>query len=159
MKLELQRGKPSHRTPDERAAEELEVLRLKVLGKRDVDIARDLGMSLPTVKIRLRAAVERHGQASVKEYREIAEQRYSFLFNAASAVVAADPTNMDAIRTATMIAEKAAKLEGAEMPVQAQIEVHQVSEQEAALRDMLAQAQRDEKVRESTLIEGEVVDA
>src|SRR4051812_34951678 len=118
MKLDLVRGKPSHRTPDQRAAEELEVLRLKVLGRRDVDIAKDLGMSLPTVKVRLRAAVERHGQATVKEYREIAEQRYSFLFAAAADVLRNDPTNLDAIRTATMIAEKAAKVQGAEMPQQ-----------------------------------------
>ena len=53
---------------------------------------------------------------------------------------------------------KYAKLVGAEAPARAEVEVTMVTEQEKQLRDLLAQAERDEKVRESVIVEGEVVE-
>lgn len=148
-------GKQGHRTPPEIEAESLEVLRLKVLGWSDVSICRELNMARATVTARLRYAVETHGKQNVEEYREIAKQRYEAAISALGPLIAEG--NLDAIRTWLDATAKYAKLVGAEAPVQVAMEVVQVTEQEKALRDMLAQAERDEKVRESVLIEGEVV--
>jgi len=144
-----------HYSPSEIDAQANEALRLKILGRRDIDIAEHLGISRPTVRSRIRHAIATTGEQSVAEYREIAKQRFEVAVQAlAPGVANGDP---ESIRLWLDATAKYAKLVGAEAPVQAQVEVTMVTEQEKQLRDLLAQAERDEKVRESTLIEGEVV--
>ena len=52
---------------------------------------------------------------------------------------------------------KYARLVGAEAPPQVEMHVTVETEQERGLREMLAQAQRDEKERETVIVEGGVV--
>lgn len=152
------RHRNGHRTEKERAAEELEVLRLKVLGLSDVEIGERMVMSLPTVKKRLETAVERHGGTSVAAYREVIAQRYELLIHQALRI-ADEGGGLPALTVAADITNKYEKLLGVTAPQQVQMEVTQVTEQEKELRDMLAQAGRDEKARETVIIEGEAVDA
>ena len=65
----------------------------------------------------------------------------------------------EAIKVVADINAKFVRLVGAEAPVAVDVEVHHVTEQEKELREMLAQAQRDEKARETVIVEGETVDA
>lgn len=157
---EVERRRPtgyqSHRTTSEIEAEALEVMRLKVLGWSDVAIGKQLSMARATVTARLRYAVETHGKQNVEEYREIAKQRYEAAISALGPMIAEG--NLDAIKTWLDATAKYAKLVGAEAPVQVAMEVTQVTEQEKALREMLAQAERDEKARETVIVEGQVVD-
>lgn len=150
-------GRQGHRSKKEIEAEALEVMRLKVLGWSDVAIGQELNMARMTVSARLKYAVRTHGKKNVETYRQIAEQRYEAALSALGPLIAEG--NLDAIRTWLDATAKYARLVGAEAPPQVSIEVTQVTEQEKQLRDMLAQAERDEKARETVLIEGEVVDA
>lgn len=149
-------GTHGHRSKAEIEAEALEVLRLKVLGWSDVAIGEHLNMARNTVSARLKHAIATHGEKTVAEYREIAQQRYEAGMAKLTPLI--DAGSLDALRLWFDATAKWSKLVGAEAPVQVAMEVTQVTEQEKALKDMLAQARQDEKARESVLIEGEVVD-
>jgi DNA-binding Lrp family transcriptional regulator len=158
---ELEKARPDgpkgrHYTASEVDAQAMEALRLKVLGTRDVDIAAALGLSRPTVAKRIRHAVETHGPTNVTAYREIAKQRYEAGLTKLVPLMAEG--NLDAIRLWFDGTAKYAKLVGAEAPVQAEVHVTVETEQEKQLRDLLAQAERDEKVRESEIVDAEVVE-
>lgn len=147
----------THYTQQQIQAQAVEALRLKILGTRDHDIAETLGLSRATVAKRIAYAISELGQQTVAEYREIAKQRYEVAIQALTPGVAAqDP---ESIRLWLDATAKYAKLVGAEAPVQAQVEVTMVTEQEKQLRDLLAQAERDEKVRESVIVDAEVVES
>lgn len=148
--------KGRHYTAAEVDAQAMEALRLKVLGTRDADIAAQLGLSRPTVAKRIRHAVETHGPTNVTAYREIAKQRYEAGIAALTDGVRAG--DYEAIRLWFDGTAKYAKLVGAEAPVQAEVYVTVETEQEKQLRDLLAQAERDEKVRESQIVDAEVVE-
>ena len=134
----------------------MEALRLKVLGTRDVDIAAKLGLSRPTVAKRIRHAVQTHGPHNVTTYREIATQRFEAGLAALTPGLQAG--DYEAIRLWFDGTAKYAKLVGAEAPVQVEAHVTVETEQEKQLRDLLAQAERDEKVRESQIVDAEVVE-
>jgi predicted DNA-binding protein (UPF0251 family) len=157
---ELEKVRPSlrgrHFSPAEIDAQAIEALRLKLIGTRDVDIAEALGVSRPTVTKRLQYAIKTHGQQTVNEHREIAKQRYEVLLQAVMPGVRNG--EYEAIRIAGELTAKYAKLVGAEAPVQAEVHVTVETEQEKQLRDLLAQAERDEKVRESEIVDAEVVE-
>lgn len=159
QELEKPTGKRNngHYSPTEVDAQANEALRLKILGTRDVDIAAALGISKPTVAKRIRQAVEQHGPVNVEAYREIAKQRYE------AGIAALTPGLMagdyEAIRLWLDATAKYAKLVGAEAPVQVEAHVTVETEQEKQLRDLLAQAERDEKVRESEIVDAEVVES
>lgn len=156
---ELERSKhyAHHYSASEVDAQAMEALRLKVLGQRDVDIAAALGISRPTVAKRIRHAVETHGQATVAEYREVAKQRYEVAMQALAPGV--KDQDYEAVRLWVETTAKYAKLVGAEAPVQVEAHVTVETEQEKQLRDLLAQAERDEKVRESEIVDAEVVES
>ena len=143
-------------SPTEVDAQASEALRLKVLGTRDADIAAKLGISKPTVAKRIRQAVEQHGPTNVEAYREIAKQRFEAGIAALTPGLQAG--DYEAIRLWFDGTAKYAKLVGAEAPVQAEVHVTVETEQEKQLRDLLAQAERDEKVRESEIVDAEVVE-
>ena len=128
----------------------IEALRLKVLGKSDVVISETMGLSRPTVAKRIRHAIATHGQSTVAEYREIAKQRFEAGLDALVPLIAEG--NLDAIRVWLDGTAKYARLVGAEAPVQVEAQVTQVTEQEKELRDLLAQAERDEKAREGAIV-------
>ena len=157
----LDRGRYSqssrHRSKKEIDAEALQVLRMKVLGWSDVRIGEELGMTRQTVAKRFSYAVATHGQPSVKEFRELAAQRYALLIEKALENVT-EANKYEAIKVVADINAKFVRLVGAEAPVAVDVEVHHVTEQEKELREMLAQAQRDEKARETVIVEGETVD-
>lgn len=138
-------------------AQALEVLRLKVLATPDREIGERLGLSRATVAKRLTYAIQTHGQATVAEYREIAKQRYEAGLAALIPLMAEG--NLDAIGKWMDGTAKYARLVGAEAPVQAEVHVTVETEQEKQLRDLLAQAERDEKVRESEIVDAEVVES
>jgi DNA-binding Lrp family transcriptional regulator len=146
-----------HYTASEIEAQALRALELKVRGWSDIAIGEQLGLSRLTVSKRIKHAVATHGAPTVAEYRELGKQRYEALIRTALEKGKDNP--LEAVRVAGDLNAKLMKLVGAEAPVRAEVEVTMVTEQEKQLRDLLAQAERDEKVRESTLIEGEVVDA
>jgi predicted DNA-binding protein (UPF0251 family) len=146
-----------HYSPQEIDAQAIEALRLKILGKRDVDIAAALGVARATVTKRLAQAIETHGQATVAEHREIAKQRLEVALQALAPGVEAQ--DYEAVRIWAEVTAKYAKLVGAEAPVQAEVHVTVETEQEKQLRDLLAQAERDEKVRESEIVDAEVVES
>lgn len=134
-----------------------EALRLKILGTRDADIAATLGLSRPTVVKRIRHAIASHGETRVAEYREIAKQRYEAGIAALTPGLQAG--DYEAIRLWFDGTAKYAKLVGAEAPVQVEAHVTVETEQEKQLRDLLAQAERDEKVRESEIVDAELVES
>lgn len=134
-------------------------LELKLLGWRDQDIAEHLNLARLTVTRRMQHAIATHGQATVAEHREIAKQRYESLIRAALDAGATMDNPLEAIRIAGDLTAKYAKLVGAEAPVQAEVHVTVETEQEKQLRDLLAQAERDEKVRESEIVDAEVVES
>ena len=141
-------------SPSEIETQAVEALRLKVLGWSDIDIGKKLGFTRATVAKRIKYAIETHGPATVAEYREIGKQRYEALIR--ETLERATPENyLEAIGRA---ADLNAKLVGAEAPVQAEVHVTVETEQEKQLRDLLAQAERDEKVRESEIVDAEVVE-
>lgn len=105
---------------------------------------------------RLTYAIQTHGQATVAEYREIAKQRYEAGLAALIPLMA--DGNLDAIGKWMDGTAKYARLVGAEAPVQVEAHVTVETEQEKQLRDLLAQAERDEKVRESQIVDAEVVE-
>lgn len=145
-----------YRTEKERQAEELEVLRLKVLGYRDNVIAEQMRMSLPTVRKRLRAAVAQHGPQRVEEYREVCAQRYEALV-AMALDEYKNGAGLAAIAEVRNLTREYADLVGAKAPVQVDLAVTVETEQEKQLREMLAQAERDTAAREQVIVEGEVV--
>lgn len=153
---DVQRSRNGYRAPGEREAEELEVLRLKVLGYRDSVIAETLKMSLPTVKKRLQAAVKQHGQTRVEEYREVCAQRYEALV-AMALDEYKNGAGLAAIAEVRNLTREFADLVGAKAPVQVDLAVTVETEQEKQLREMLAQAERDTAAREQVIVEGEVV--
>jgi DNA-binding Lrp family transcriptional regulator len=137
-------------------AQALRAMELKVRGWSDVEIGTELGLSRPTVAKRVQHAVATLGPATVTEYREIAKQRYEALIKAA--LDAADSDNaLEVVRVVGDLNAKYARLVGAEAPPQVDVHVTVETEQEKSLREMLAQAERDEKARESVIVEGEVV--
>ena len=140
-----------HRTAAEKDAEALRALQLKVLGWRDHEIGELMGLTRQTVSKRISYAIQTHGQATVAEYREIAAQRYESLIRAAMEDVTPE-NKYEAIKVAADLTAKFARLVGAEAPVQVEAQVIQVTEQEKELRDLLAQAERDEKVREGAIV-------
>ena len=148
-----------HRSKNEQEAEAIEALRLKILGWRDVQIAEKLNLTRQTVSLRLRHAIKTHGKATVAEYREIAAQRYESLIAAALEHGRNQDNPLEAIRIAGDLTAKFAKLVGAEAPAQVEAHVTVETEQEKQLRDLLAQAERDEKVRESQIVDAEVVES
>lgn len=145
-------------SPNEIEAQAVEALRLKVLGWSDIDIGKNLGINRMTVGKRIKYAVETHGQATVAEYREVGKQRYEALIREALTDVTPE-TKAEAIRIAGDLNAKLMRLVGAEAPVQAEVHVTVETEQEKQLRDLLAQAERDEKVRESEIVDAEVVES
>jgi predicted DNA-binding protein (UPF0251 family) len=158
---ELEVSKPDlrgrHFTATEVDAQAIEALRLKILGTRDVDIAVKLGISRPTVNKRLQQAIATHGQATVAEHREIAKQRLEVALLALGPGV--ERGDYEAVGKWVAATAAYAKLVGAEAPVQAEVHVTVETEQEKQLRDLLAQAERDEKVRESEIVDAEVVES
>lgn len=139
-------------------AQALRAMDLKVKGWSDHAIGKELGLSRVTAAKRVRHAVATLGPATVTEYREIAKQRYEALIKAA--LDAADSDNaLEVVKVVGDLNAKYAKLVGAEAPVQAEVHVTVETEQEKQLRDLLAQAERDEKVRESEIVDAEVVES
>lgn len=141
-----------HRTKREKKAESLAILNAKVLGKRDIDIARELNMSTKTVQRRLDAFVEQHGAAAVESYRQVAEQQLDVLMAAAMAGVAEG--DLKAIEVALKVHERRSKLLGLDAVEKTEHVVTVQTEQEKQLQDLLAQAARQEKLREHNLSEG-----
>jgi DNA-binding Lrp family transcriptional regulator len=159
QELEKPRGKSKngHYSPGAIDAQALRAMELKVKGWSDQAIAEDLGVSRVTAANRIRHAVATLGPATVTEYREIAKQRYEALIKAA--LDAADPDNaLEVVRVVGDLNAKYARLVGAEAPPQVDVHVTVETEQEKSLREMLAQAERDEKARETVIVEGEVVE-
>ena len=155
QELEKSKSKGRHYNASEVEAQANEALRLKILGTRDIDIAAALGLSRPTVAKRIRHAIDTTGPLYVAEYREIAKQRYEVAIQAlAPGVAERDP---EALRLWLDATAKYARLVGAEAPPQVEMHVTVETEQERGLREMLAQAERDEKARETVIVEGEVV--
>ena len=154
---ELEPKRKQFYTATEKEAQSLRALELKRLGWLDVDIAADLGVGLATVYRRLRRALDSHTSPEVEHYRMIGTQRYESYLRVFHAALERDPDNLDAASRAAVVNEKMMRLQGAELPQQVNVEVHQVTEQEKQLREMLAQAERDQAVREAT-ITGEVVE-
>jgi hypothetical protein len=126
-----------------------------VLGWSDSEIAEKLNLARQTVQKRVAYGVQQHGQATVAEFREIAKQRYEKGLEALSTRV--EEGDAEAIRLWFDGTAKYARLVGAEAPPQVDVHVTVETEQEKSLREMLAQAERDEKARESVIVEGEVV--
>lgn len=148
-------------SPSEIEAQSLEALRLKILGWSDVDIGKAItphGLTRQTVAKRIKHAIATHGAPTVAEYREVGKQRYEALIR--ETLERATPENyLDAIGRAADLNAKLMRLVGAEAPVQAEVHVTVETEQEKQLRDLLAQAERDEKVRESEIVDAEVVES
>lgn len=147
-------------SPSEIEAQALEALRLKILGWSDVDIGKAIapgGLTRQTVAKRIKHAIATHGAPTVAEYREVGKQRYEALIREALTDVTPE-TKAEAIRIAGDLNAKLMRLVGAEAPVQAEVHVTVETEQEKQLRDLLAQAERDEKVRESQIVDAEVVE-
>jgi predicted DNA-binding protein (UPF0251 family) len=159
QELEKPTGKRNngHYTATEIDAQAIEALRLKILGTRDVDIAAALGVARATVTKRLQHAIATHGQATVAEHREIAKQRLEVALLALGPGV--ERGDYEAVGKWVAATAAYAKLVGAEAPVQAEVHVTVETEQEKQLKDLLAQAERDEKVRESEIVDAEVVES
>lgn len=160
QELEKPTGKQNngHYSAGEKEAQGLEALRLKVLGFSDIAIAEKMGLSRNTVAARLKAALATHGPSTVAEYREIAKQRYELGIRVVAARLEANPDDLEALKIYLDATSRYVRLVGAEAPVAVDVEVHHVTTQEKELREMLAQAERDEKARESVIVEGQVVD-
>ena len=146
-----------HYSPGEIEAQGKQAMDLKVRGWSDQKIGEHLGLTRQTVSKRIKYFIATHGPSTVTEYREIAKQRYEALIEKALEDVTPE-NKYEAIRVAGDLTAKYAKLVGAEAPVAVDVEVHHVTTQEKELREMLAQAERDEKARESVIVEGQVVD-
>ena len=116
-----------------------------------------MDLTRQTVSKRISHAVQTLGPRTVEEHREICKQRYEVAIQAlAPGVEERDPESVRLWLDATA---KYAKLVGAEAPVQVEAHVTVETEQEKQLRDLLAQAERDEKVRESEIVDAEVVES
>lgn len=137
------------RSTSEIIVEENECWRLKLLGYRDITIGEMVGLSRNAVAKRIKSAGEKYGKQSVETYREQIKQRYEVALLAVSAGVEAG--NLDAIARWESINARIEKLTGATAPEQIEVQVTQVSEQEKALQDLLAQADRDRKLKEADL--------
>jgi hypothetical protein len=146
-----------HRTKRQRQAECLEVLRLKRLGWIDSQIGNQLGMSIPTVHRRLTQALDMFGQPEARHYRMVIAQQYDMLLQVAMQGV--EQGDLESVRAAVSILDRKAKLLGVEAPTQVEVHATVETEQERGLRDLLDQAEREAKARESAVVDGETVEA
>lgn len=140
------------RGKNQRRTEELEVMRLKVLGWRDVDIASHLSMSIATVHRRLNAALAEQKPLEVGKYREQHKQTLEVLMRQSMpGIEVGDPA---AIANGVRIVDRLAKLLGTDAPQQVETTVTVVTPQERELSELLAQAERDAAMREADIAEG-----
>jgi hypothetical protein len=145
-----------HRTKGQKQAEMLEVLRMKRLGYLDSQVAEALNMSIPTVHVRRREALELFGESTVEEYRKEIGQQYDILLQATIEGVQAKDEKM--IAAATRILQAKARLVGADQPAQVEMTVTVETEQEKRLAEVFAKMEADQAAAEEEIVDAEVVE-
>jgi transcriptional regulator len=135
--------------PKAKEAEEQRVLDMVVGGWTHREIAKELGMSMRTVANRQDTALARIVPTTVAKYRTMMNEQLDKLFRAN--VTALEAGDEKAIERAIRIIERKAKLNGVDAPIVVEATVVEVTQQERALADLLAQAERDQAVKEAEM--------
>jgi hypothetical protein len=140
-------------TPGQRQAEENKVLDLVVNGWTHREISQELGISPRSVATRQEAALARVVPTTVASYRKTMNEQLDKLFHIN--LQALSTGDEKAIERAIRIIERKAKLNGVDAPIMVEATVVEVTQQERALADLLAQAERDQAVKEAEMSEHE----
>ena len=144
------RGKQKGR--QQREAEGERVLDLVVRGWTHRQIAAELGMSLRTVAHRQEDAIKRKMPVTVSAYRDVMnEQLDNMMRLVVEKAAAGDISPLDAVDRMVKISDRKAKLNGVDAPVQAEVTVTQVTQQEKELQALLEAAAASVAAREKEM--------
>lgn len=151
----LQRhNRPRSAGAKQKQIEEDRVLDMVVAGWTHREIAAELGCSVRTVANRQDTALARKVPVTVAKYRDVMNEQLDHLFRLNIATAESDPSALErSIERAVKILDRKAKLNGVDAPIMVEATVTEVTSQERQLADLLAQAERDQKMREEAMTE------
>lgn len=143
-----------HKSREQRAAEAKQCFDLRVAGQRIDQISLALGISEGTVVNRLVAGAKMAVSPSLEAYRAQQDARLdAILSGLLASIPLAGGMNPQIAMALVRVEERRAKLHGLDAPTQVRLDgtITEVSQQEREMADLLAQAERDNKLREHGL--------
>ncbi|MFC5947062.1 hypothetical protein ACFQH9_02065 [Pseudonocardia lutea] len=134
-------------------AEEFFNLHAQNISQRE--IAKQFGVSQATVQRRIAEWCAKVIVPKVEEYRAIENAKLDEICNVAGAIARnpeADPElRLKALDRLTRAADRRAKLNGLDAPVKADVTVHEVTQQDLELQEMLREAEAANAAQEAAL--------
>ncbi|WP_274029462.1 sigma factor-like helix-turn-helix DNA-binding protein [Streptomyces sp. MMBL 11-1] len=130
------------------AEEAAECFRLQLSGLTYRGMAKETGLSVATVHKRVRQALTAVIVPAVEELRTREGERLLYLLERLQPAVEAG--DLDAIKTAARLSESYRKLMGLNAPEQHSLQIHEVTQNDLELQDMIRAAQAKAQLTKET---------